>query len=125
VTLREAIKDLTSSDEYRNAVDADSLQKQTSLGDTSRGYLMRQVFDRYNKAAKAQLAEESPLADKYLTAAAAKQRDDAYLRDLSVDDLVKTPRLYQDRGIDPAAYSEKVRGGAASSNDPLSAALGL
>lgn len=121
-TLKQTLLALTSSAEYNAAVDADSTQKVTSLGDASRGYMVRQVFDKYNKAAKAELANESPLADKYLTAAAAKQRDDAYLRDLSVDELVATPRLYQDRGVNPAAYSEKIKG---VDGDPLLSALGL
>ncbi len=123
-TLRQALLGVISSQAYLNGVDADSSQKVTSLGDASRGYMVRQVFDTFNKAAKAELANESPAADAYLTAAAAKERDDAYLRDFSVEDLVKTPRLYQDRGINPAAYSEKIRGGAAG-GDPLMAALGL
>lgn len=121
--LRQTLKDLFDSQDYNDAVDADSTQRVTSLGDASRGYMVRKVFDQFNKAAKSELASESPKADAYLTAAAAKQRDDAYLRDVSVEDLVATPRLYQDKGINAAAYSEKIRGGASS--DPLAQALGL
>jgi hypothetical protein len=112
-TLREALNDLFNSDEYNQAVDADSSQRYTSQGDESRGYLTRAVFDQYNAAIKANLAEASPIALKYLTAAAAKQRDDAYLHTVSVDQLVKNPDLYAANGVDAGAYSDKITQGAA------------
>jgi hypothetical protein len=112
-TLREALKDLFNSDEYNSAVDADSSQRMTSQGDESRGYLLRSVFDRYNAQIKAELASSSPTALKYLTAAAAKQRDDAYLNTVSVKQLVGNPDLYTANGVDPTVYSDKITEGAA------------
>lgn len=109
-TLREALGQLFDSDEYNRAVDADSNQSITSLGDKSRGYLVKQVFDKYEKQIKADLANSSPLALAYLTAAAAKQKDDAYLSKYSADDLVKNPLLYDAAGVDAAAYSRKIQG---------------
>lgn len=113
MTLREALRELFDSGEYNQAVDADATQRETSQGDQSRGYLARSVFDRYNKAIKAEVAASSPLALKYLTAAAAKQRDDAYLRTVSVDDLASNPDLYRANGVDPTPYSDSITEGAA------------
>lgn len=111
-TLKEALADLFTSQTYEDAVDADPNQKETSLGDLSRGWLTRQVFDSYNKAIKRELAAASPRALAFLTAAAAKQKDDAYLRDFSAQDLVDNPELYATRGVDAQAYSEHLQAGA-------------
>lgn len=113
VTLKQALGELFDSPEYNEAIDADSSQRLTSQGDESRGYLTRAVFDRYNKAIKAEVAAASPLALKYLTAGAAKQRDDAYLRNVTAEQLVNNPDLYSTNGIDPQAYSDKITDGAA------------
>jgi hypothetical protein len=121
-TLREALGNLFNSSEYTNAVDADSMQRTTSLGDTSRGYLVRQTFDQYNSAIRSELAASSHRANAYLVAAAAKQRDDAYLHDLSADTLVGNPDLYRARGIDAEAYSSKLTAG---STGALAEALGV
>lgn len=112
LTLRQSLSKLFVSPEYNAAVDADSSNKETSRGDASRGYMVKQTFEAYNKQIKAELAESSPTANKWLTAAAAKQRDDAYLKDVSVDDLVNNPAYYASHGIDPVSYSTKVREGA-------------
>lgn len=112
-TLKEALNDLFNSEEYNQAVDADSGQSVTSLGDASRGYMTKAVFERYNKAIKAEVASASPIALNYLTASTAKHRDDAYLRTTSLEDLVKNPDLYRANGIDPTAYSDKITEGAA------------
>lgn len=111
-TLRQSLGVLFNSPEYAAAVDADSSNKETSRGDASRGYMVKQTFEAYNKQIKAELADSSPTADKWLTAAAAKQRDDAYLKDVSVDDLVNNPHYYATHGIDAVNYSTKVREGA-------------
>lgn len=112
MTLRESLHELFTSDEYGSASDADPSQRTTSTGDLSRGYLVSQVFARFNQAIRAELVDGSPIADQYLTAAAAKQRDDAYLRDLTVDDLVGNRDLYRTRGIDPDAYSAHLSDGS-------------
>jgi hypothetical protein len=112
-TLREALGDLFSSDKYNRAVDADPMQARTSLGDHSRGYMVKEVFEKYNTAIKEQLANESKIALGYLTAAAAKQKDDAYLSRYSADDLVKNPMLYQAAGVNADRYARKLQGSGA------------
>lgn len=110
-TLRDALLETINSEDYASAVDADPMAAWTSLGDRSRGFMLRQVFDRYNAAIKAEVGRTSPIGLAYLTAAAAKQRDDAYLRNVSAEDLVNNPDLYGTNGVDPEVYSNKVTGG--------------
>lgn len=112
MTLRESLHDLFASDEYGSGSDADPSQRTTSTGDLSRGYLVSQVFARFNQAVRAELVDGSPIANTYLTAAAAKQRDDAFLRDLTVEDLVNNRDLYRTRGIDADAYSAHLSDGS-------------
>jgi hypothetical protein len=112
LTLKEALGELFKSDAYNDGVDADPGQQMTSLGDASRGYMVKQVFNQYEAAIKAELAASSPKASAYLTAAAAKQRDDAYLHTVSAEDLVRNPALYATHGIDQQAYSDKIELGA-------------
>ena len=54
--------------------------------------MVAKLFKRYNQAIKAELAQESPKANDYMTAANAKRIDQAYLRNVTVEDLVKKPR---------------------------------
>lgn len=114
-TLKQTLKALFDSPEYNAAVDADSGQALTSQGQESRAFMVRQVFDRFNKAIKSEVAASSPLALKYLTAASAKHRDDAYLRDIPLEDLVKNPDLYRARGVDAQGYADKITDGAVGS----------
>lgn len=111
-TLRQALHELLASPEYREGVDAGPAEPTTSLGDTSRGWLIERVLQRYNHAIVAELAQASPRARAFLTAAEAKQRDAAYLQDLSVDRLVDNPELYRTRGIDPQLYSDRLQEGS-------------
>jgi len=112
MTLREALADLFQSQEYRDAVDADSGQVVTSLGDESRAAMVASIFHRYSAAIKAEVADASPIALAYMTAAAAKHRDDAYLKAFPLDDLVNNPALYDANGVDPEEYAGRIRDGA-------------
>lgn len=120
-TLREALQELIDSEEYNSAVDGDSQKKETSRGEASRGYMVAQLFKTYNTAIKQQIASESELGKAYLTAAAAKRADDAYLRGFSVEELVANPALYDAAGVNRQGYEEDLTGG---SSDDLLAAFG-
>lgn len=112
MTLKEALKELIDSPEYNEAVDADAGQSVTSQGQQSRAYMVGQVFDRYNKAIKAEVAAAYPTALKYMTAAAAQHRGDAYLKSIPIETLVNNPALLYAAGIDPEAYSDQITGGS-------------
>jgi hypothetical protein len=45
----------------------------------------------------------SPTALKYMTATAAKHRDNAYLSNIPIDDLVNNPELYDAHGSTPSS----------------------
>ena len=119
LTLRQALEELIDSDAYNEAVDGDSQKKETSRGEASRGYMVAQLFKTYNTAIKQQLASNSDLARAYLTAAAAKRADDAYLRGYSVEELVANPALYDAAGVNREGYEADLTGG--SSSDLLAA----
>lgn len=110
--LRTTLKELFNSDAYNAAVDGDSSAKETSRGDYSRGFMVRSVFTSFNKAIKAEMADASPKARAYMTAAAAKFKDDAYLRDVSVEELVSNPRLYDAKGVYRQGFEDDLREGA-------------
>lgn len=104
LTLRQALTQLFKSEEYKTAVDGDTGRKLSSRGELSRGWMVSQVFQQFNQAIKGNLAKNSPLAREYMTAAQAKLADDAYLRDVSVEDLIKNPDLYRVKGLEKGAY---------------------
>lgn len=112
LTLKQTLGGLFKSPEYAAAVDADSGQAVTSNGDQSRAAMVSAVFHQFSGAIKAEVAASSPTALKYLTAAAAKHRDDAYLSTIPLDDLVNNPALYAAHGVDPEQYSDKITSGA-------------
>lgn len=110
LTLRKAMQELMDSSDYADAVDADASNRYTSNGDTSRGYLISQVFRQYHEAAKQQVAQQSDRAAKYLAATAAKRTDDATLRNYSAEELINTRGLADALGIDLEGYMARARG---------------
>ena len=111
-TLRQSLLDLFHSDEYANAVDSRRAIKETLLGDPSREGMVARVFQKFNRAIKANLAEASPIADRYLTAAAVKAHADTSLDGTTADDLAGNPDLYTAHGIDARGYSDKIKDGS-------------
>ncbi|WP_408590569.1 hypothetical protein [Novosphingobium sp.] len=111
-TLKEALADLIKSPEYKSAVDADAGQAVTSQGDQSRAAMVAAVFHQYSRAIKAEVAASSPIALAYLTAAAAKHRDDAYLKTIALDELANNPAQYAAHGVDPEQYAAQITDGA-------------
>lgn len=109
-TLREALADLFESPDYRYGIDQGPGRKTNFQGEMSRGEMVSKVFTRYNKAIKAQLAEESDIARDYMTAARAKKVDTTYLRDISVEQLVENPDLYKASGLFKADYEPEGMG---------------
>lgn len=109
-TLKESLADLFQSEDYNSAVDGDSQRRKTSRGEFSRGFMVMSLFKSYNQAIKRQMASESPMAKAYMAAAAAKRADDAYLRDVSVEELVNNPELWEAKGIDRGAYEGDLTG---------------
>jgi len=114
-TLRESLEHLFDNPIYQNGVDGNSTQRTTSAGQISRAYLVSQTFRQYNDAIKAQTALGSDTARDWMVAGAAKHRDDAYLRGVSAEDLVKNPDLYQAHGVVKGVYDGALLQGAASS----------
>lgn len=110
LNLRGALKELFASSEYEDAVDADASNQETSDGLISRGYLTAQVFRRYNSAAKAKVAEESPVAARHLAVVKAKRTDDARLAGYQAEDLATDGgKLLDALGIDIQAYEDTVK----------------
>lgn len=108
-TLRGALKELFASDEYKEAVDGDARGLVDSLGQVSKAALVRRVFSDFDEASRRDVAESSPIARKWLAAAAAKATNGSSLRNYSVKTLVETPRLMQSLGIDITEFEDKIR----------------
>jgi hypothetical protein len=115
-TLRATLKELFDSPDYNKAVDGRRAGKKTSRGDYNRPYMVGEIFEDFNKAIKKQIANESPMARDYMTAALAKDTDAAYLRDVSVEDLVNNPDLYKTKGVDRAGFEAKLGGKTSTSS---------
>lgn len=110
-TLRESITALIQSDEYAAAVDADGGQTETTYGDASRGKLLQEVFQRYDKLAVQAVANDSPTAARWLAAGDVKRLNDAALRDVPDEAVAADPSgLLTPLGIDINDFEEKVKG---------------
>jgi hypothetical protein len=77
----------------------------------TRGGMVASIFHRYSVAIKAEVAAASPKALAYMTAAAAKHRDNAYPSMVPINELVNNPAMYDAHGIDPEQYSDKITSG--------------
>lgn len=123
-TLKQSLKELISSEAYLQAVDADSSHKTVSdlrAGEVvkSRAYLLNQVFSRYNKKAKMELAKSSNKANDYMTAAKLRSSGSTALEQFSVDELVDNPSLFTSLGIDFDATRRDNAGLPPASAEPL------
>jgi len=109
-TLRERLAELFASDEYldqERAVDTAGNRKRDDQGRVSRVALVQDVFEDYTAEAKRVTAEESPTARRWLAAAKAKAGNSS-MRDVSVDEAVRNPDLFDALGIDITTYEEGV-----------------
>lgn len=120
-TLRETLSDLFASPQYGQAVDGQRTGRTTSRGDVNRPFLVGEVFEKFNAAIKARLVQESPKAKSYMAAALAKTQDAAYLRDVTVEDLVNNPALWDAKGVDRAGFEARAGGRGASAQMLLDA----
>lgn len=109
-TLREALTDLFDSSEYNDAVDADASNKYLDDGRTSRGALVADVFEDFNKAARQATAQESPIAARWLATVAVKRTNDGVLRSTPARELVDNPDLLASLGIDITVYEQGLTG---------------
>ena len=121
-TLREALSDLFNSQEYQQGVYGSANLSKTSRGERSKPYMIAQVFTTYNKAIKSELAQESPIARRWMTAANAKRKDTAYLRGVSASELVADPSMYRANGLREETYD--VAGQSTTTTSSLLKALG-
>lgn len=108
LTVRQALQELFSSDDYREAVDGDASGGKTIDGDRTRGSLVSELFAKANKEAKQLVAQKSPMAKRYLAVAEAKKSNDDRLRAYPAGDLAKNPDLLKSLGIDIQDYEDKV-----------------
>ena len=109
-TLKQALADLFSSSDYQDGVDADASNKETIDGLISRGWLVSQVFQAYQREAVRAVAEESPRAARALAVAKLKRVGGGGVAGYSADDLITKNGLLEALGIDILAYEDTVKG---------------
>lgn len=109
-TLRQALQELFDSTEYNEGVDAGAQVRNSSTGQTSRGYMVRQVFTSFNQAIERELANESEEAARLFAVVDAKRRDNGVLADYNATELADNPELFAALGIDFDAYVARVKG---------------
>lgn len=110
MTLRESLAALIVSPEYAAAVDADGGQAETTSGDVSRGRLLQQTFQRFDKLAVSAVANDSAVAARWLAVGDVKRLNDAALRDKTDAEVAADPTgLLAPLGIDINDFEEKVK----------------
>jgi hypothetical protein len=121
--LPKALRDLINSKAYKDGVYGSSTNKEDALGKASRSYMVSKLFSKYNKAARREIAQTSPMGEAYLIAADLKKASPNLLGEFTARELVANPELYTTKGIDMGASRAKVRG--EDDSDSLMTALGL
>lgn len=91
-------------------MDADASNKETIDGLISRGWLVSQVFQAYQREAVRVVAEESPRAARALAVAKLKRVGGGGVAGYSADDLITKDGLLEALGIDILAYEDTVKG---------------
>lgn len=109
-TLREALTVLFESPEYNQAQDASAGRAQDDDDQSSRQYLIRQVFTEFNRVARQDVARASPLAAQWLATAEAKDHNPARLNAYSTQQLATEPGLLSALGIPMDRHLAHVRG---------------
>jgi hypothetical protein len=105
-SLRSALKETIDSPEYNAAADG----KDLDAGMDSRTGMLAKVFSQYSTAAKAQVANSSPLAARWLAVAQAKDRDNAALKAYDAKTLVGNPGLLKALNVPIEDYEDRIKG---------------
>lgn len=109
-TLRQALTAAITSDDYLlNAVDGTG-RRQTDDGQLTRADILGKIFTAYDKAARQETAQESPIAARWLAVADAKDQDNPALSRYSAQQLATQPALLRALNVPIAAHEAKVRG---------------
>lgn len=115
--VRSRLVDLFASDDYKAATYG-SPSKKNLVGDDdaanegvgSKLNMIQRVFTAADTSSKQRLAQDSPIAKRYMAVTNAKTDRPDLLRGYKADDLVKNPPLLKSLGIDINQYEDKVSG---------------
>lgn len=110
-TLTESVDALVTSPQYKRGVDAGAERKETADGKASRGYLLREVFNDYDKEIKKSLARKSDQAARWLAVSQIKARNSDRLRGTSAEELAANPDLMKSLGINTQRYETRIKRG--------------
>lgn len=105
-----ALAALFHTDEYKEAKYGSPAKAADYMGDASKLAMIRNVFDAANTYSKVKLAQDSPIAKRYLAVGDAKADSPDLLRTYKADDLAQNPSILKALGIDIEDYESKVSG---------------
>lgn len=108
-SLRGALGDLFNSAEYNDAADGRGDHLTDDAGNENRGAMIAKVFDQVSKQAKADVANSSPTAARYMATAKAMNRNTAATANYTAKDLAGNVPLMRSLGINIEDYEDSVR----------------
>lgn len=113
-TLKQALADTINSEDYKNGFDGSARGVKLLADDPSepdsRTAMIEKVFHQFDKQAKEQVAQGSPLASRYLASAAVKQQGTPAVQNHTTQDLATNDNLVKALGINMGDYIQKVQG---------------
>lgn len=110
MTVKERLKDLFASDDYQDAKYGSATKSTDAEGDPSKLKMIANVFKDANTFSKQKMAQDSPIAKRYLAVAKAKSDSPDLLRTHTADELAGNPPLLKSLGINLQDYESKAAG---------------
>lgn len=108
--VRQALKSLFDSDDYKGAVYGSATSTGDVLGEASKLKMVSDVFRQFNKAAKEKVAQDSPTARRYLASAQIKSTSPDIFGGRTLNDIAHGEPLLKALGIDIKDYEDAQTG---------------
>ncbi len=109
-TLKQALYDLVVSDDYHDALEIKSTHLTDEDGNPIKGSMIRQTFDDFERIAKQDVAQSSPIARRYLAMPNAIANHPIAAQGHTTPELAGNPGLMKDLGININDYEDRVSG---------------
>jgi hypothetical protein len=110
-TVRSRLGDLFQSDEYKDAAYGSATRTMDpNTGDESKLAMIHRVFTQADAENEQRLAQESPIARRYMAVAQVESDSPDVLRTHTADELVTNPPLLKSLGINIEDYENNLAG---------------
>lgn len=102
--VRDSLDELFKSEDYKGAAYGSASASGDAEGNASKLKMVADIFKNFNSASKSKVANDSPIANRYLAATAIKRTSPDLLGGKTLDEVASNPPLLKSLGINIEDY---------------------